>query len=796
MELRSDIATAASAITSAYDVNREIRQLGRYLRAGETVQRLATGIYGAGAGLLAVTNHRVLFLRDGRSGQVSEGFPLGRLSSAGWSPDGARATISVSDSNSTAVLRQVESDLARGVVELIRRLADGSSGHRPDVGQHSAVEAAEALHRSVLDGQGGYGGTAGAPAFSGSPGSPVSLNSSSHGGGSYEAPDHGAHGSTGRYGSVGGGGMERGLGSGFLPSGRTLNGTGATSLFDSNHSVREDSVRKNTRELPDSASATTMTFNRPVDSSPGWTGVRSIPAPVGPGDVRNGSVPMSALPGSGSVPLPPLAQPELLTWLPTQQGPLECSGPLGLTTSLVGEVPITQLAAEGSGPFDAVTEATQSYPGIRDGGGSPVNGFAGAPGWDVERTPVRDMDAGGAVVADQIEASADKRRDGFVPDIEPTGGPASTATDSTATDSDSADPTDGTDGATPASLTAEGTERPAPISWRPPARGQVTPLRGPKASKPGKTAETESSKAGLLEAALPKAALPKAASPKGKPAGAGLPEAPSGQDFASSIGLKTRSNRVRWIWLTAGAAALVGLAAVGSVKLLGSNGSEATAQVSPTPAAAVNTPTGLIGPTGPVVQVSKVLAGDRLQVTGQYTGTVVVLGMVSPSGSSCGADMAKQYAIDTLNHQTVTLQSDSTQPATDASGRKLAYLELPNDFDYSTQAVGAGMAKYFDSGQQLQNTAQIKGAQSVAEQDRNGLWGPSCNGSFAGTGPSGESVSGSSAQSSSDSDRSGSSDSGTTSDSTTKTGTKSKSSHSTTSRGSSSSTGGTSTSGH
>ena len=548
-----------------------------------------------------------------------------------------------------------------------------------------------------------------------------------------------------------------------------------------------------------------MTFNRSVDSSPGRTGVRSIPAPFGPGDVRNGSVPMSALPGSGSVPPPPLAQPELLTLLPTQQGPLESSGPLGLTTSLVGEVPITQLAAEGSGPFDAVTEATQSYPGIRDGGGSPVNGFAGAPGWDVE-TPVRDLDVGGAVVADQIEASADKRRDGFVPDIEPTGGPA--GTDNTATDSDSADPTDG---ATQASLTAEGTERPAPISWRPPDRGQVTPLRGPKASKQGKTAETESSKAGLLETALPKAALPKAALPKaalpkaaslkaaslkGKPAGAGIPEAPSGQDFASSIGLKTRSNRARWIWLTAGAAALVGLAAIGSVKLLGGNGSEATAQVRPTPAAAVNTPTGLIGPTGPVVQVSKVLAGDRLQVTGQYTGTVVVLGMVSPSGSSCGADMAKQYAIDTLNHQTVTLQSDSTQPATDASGRKLAYLELTNDLDYSTQAVGAGMAKYFDSGQQLQNTAQIKGAQSVAEQDRNGLWGPSCNGSFAGTGPSGESASGSSAQSSSNSDRSGSSNSGTTSDSTTKTGTKSKSSHSSTSRGSSSSTGGTSTSGH
>src|SRR5882757_2404127 len=124
MELRSDIAAAATRMTSGYEVHREIRQLGAYLREGETVQRLAAGIYGPGAGLLAVTNHRVLLLRDGRSGQASEGFPLERLSAADWMADGVLGTITVSDSNVTAELRDVPAADGADVVAFIRSLTE------------------------------------------------------------------------------------------------------------------------------------------------------------------------------------------------------------------------------------------------------------------------------------------------------------------------------------------------------------------------------------------------------------------------------------------------------------------------------------------------------------------------------------------------------------------------------------------------------------------------------------------------------------------------------------------------
>ncbi|MDT7776377.1 MAG: hypothetical protein QOC67_5301, partial [Pseudonocardiales bacterium] len=131
MELRSDIAAATTRMTSGYEVQREIRQLGAYLREGETVQRLAAGIYGAGAGLLAVTDHRVLLLRDGRSGQASEGFPLERVSAAEWIADGPLGTITVSDSNTTAELRDVPTADGAEVVGFIRSLTDPQANVPP-----------------------------------------------------------------------------------------------------------------------------------------------------------------------------------------------------------------------------------------------------------------------------------------------------------------------------------------------------------------------------------------------------------------------------------------------------------------------------------------------------------------------------------------------------------------------------------------------------------------------------------------------------------------------------------------
>lgn len=129
--LRPDITEAAARLTSGFDVSRELRQLGAHLREGETVYRLAAGVYGSGGGLLAVTNRRVLLLRDGRTGQASEGFPLARISSVHWAGGAGRGAIVVSDAHNTAELGQVEATEGNAVVTFIRSLLPDEPAGEP-----------------------------------------------------------------------------------------------------------------------------------------------------------------------------------------------------------------------------------------------------------------------------------------------------------------------------------------------------------------------------------------------------------------------------------------------------------------------------------------------------------------------------------------------------------------------------------------------------------------------------------------------------------------------------------------
>ena len=162
MELRPDITVAAAKLTSGFDVSRELRQLGALLRDGEIVHRLAAGVYGSGGGLLAVTNRRVLLLRDGRGGQASEGFPLELLTSVEWVPGPARGTIIVGDAENSAELTQVEPVEGTSVVKLIRSLVPQDSyeddGYEDDE-YDEYDELAEAGEDALL--------THGAPAMSG-----------------------------------------------------------------------------------------------------------------------------------------------------------------------------------------------------------------------------------------------------------------------------------------------------------------------------------------------------------------------------------------------------------------------------------------------------------------------------------------------------------------------------------------------------------------------------------------------------------------------------------------------------
>jgi endonuclease YncB( thermonuclease family) len=201
-------------------------------------------------------------------------------------------------------------------------------------------------------------------------------------------------------------------------------------------------------------------------------------------------------------------------------------------------------------------------------------------------------------------------------------------------------------------------------------------------------------------------------------------EATSPPLVSAGSGPSRGSRSKKWIWLGAGAAGLIGLAALGSAKLI-STGQPMAAPVNPAPAAVDSA-------VGPVVTVTKVIDGDTVEVTGAVNGVVEVLGIVAPrvDKEQCGAATAKAFAVKTLNNATVTLVADPSQPATDRAGNRLAFLRLPNGADYSVLAVQAGMARYYESPEPVGTAADIKAAEAQAEKQHTGLWAAPCYGRF------------------------------------------------------------------
>ena len=658
MELRSDIAAAATRMTSGYEVHREIRQLGAYLREGEAVQRLAAGIYGPGAGLLAVTNHRVLLLRDGRSGQASEGFPLERLS-ADWMADGVLGTITVSDSNVTAELRDVPAADGADAVAFIRSLTEPRASvpparRWPGYGTPTGYESDQPGDTGPLDATAAdLAPTATAPTLRAVP-----TQSSAE-----------------RTGSIGG--LTRSTGQHSAVEGSSVDGSGGypTQVQYPRQGEYAAAHYPSQGDYPNQPQYPGQPGHAAAEypSQYGGQAQYAAPAQYAPsGDpsaaaaaLTRGAVPVSVLARTTAIPAqqpavePPAAdqgtfeherveQPNLEQPRVDQpslgQARVERSGPIGSPEIMAGEVPVSQLAAEATaGDLLVDGEATVAVPRT-----SPEQ-------------------------ADQA-------------------GPADENTT-----------TEGGD------LLTETGERPTPINWTAPSESRAKSRRSK--SSGGETSESPT--VGIRPPVrLEATSRPPNNSPGGRP------------------GALARSKK--WIWLGAGAAGLIGLAALGSAKLIATSEPGGPAAVNPAPAAVDSA-------VGPTVTITKVIDGDTVEVSGAVKGVVEILGIVAPrlDKEQCGATTSKAYAVKTLNNATVTLVTDPTQPATDRAGNKLAFLRLPNGADYSVMAVEAGMARYYESPQPVGNAAEIKAAEAQAEKKHTGLWGAPCYGSLAGSTTSG-----------------------------------------------------------
>ncbi|MFJ8845305.1 PH domain-containing protein [Streptomyces cyaneofuscatus] len=105
--VRPDIDAAASKLSSTFGSKREIERLPEVLWEGETVEMLATGIYGKGNGLLAMTNTRLIFLKHGIMSQQVEDFPYSKISSVQWAGGMLSGTLLVFASGNKAEIKQI-----------------------------------------------------------------------------------------------------------------------------------------------------------------------------------------------------------------------------------------------------------------------------------------------------------------------------------------------------------------------------------------------------------------------------------------------------------------------------------------------------------------------------------------------------------------------------------------------------------------------------------------------------------------------------------------------------------------
>ncbi|MCI3274513.1 PH domain-containing protein [Streptomyces cylindrosporus] len=123
--VRPDIDAAAEKLSSSFGAKREIQKLPEVLWEGETVEMLATGVYGKGNGLLAMTNQRLVFYFHGVMSQKVEDFPYSRISSVQWSGGMLMGTLTVFASGSRAEIKQVPKDQGKALADQLRQKITG-----------------------------------------------------------------------------------------------------------------------------------------------------------------------------------------------------------------------------------------------------------------------------------------------------------------------------------------------------------------------------------------------------------------------------------------------------------------------------------------------------------------------------------------------------------------------------------------------------------------------------------------------------------------------------------------------
>ena len=116
------------AVDRQFLSKREIDELPDILGEGEIVERLITGTYGNGSGVLAATNRRVLFVDKGRFGKLKiEDFTYDEITTIESSPGILLGKLTLYTSGNREIFRNVYKDTCQDFATHLRNKLDGPS---------------------------------------------------------------------------------------------------------------------------------------------------------------------------------------------------------------------------------------------------------------------------------------------------------------------------------------------------------------------------------------------------------------------------------------------------------------------------------------------------------------------------------------------------------------------------------------------------------------------------------------------------------------------------------------------
>ncbi len=118
-DLRPDIANAKSKIRVKLGGGREIKRLAEHLWEGETVERMTTGSYANGTGMIVLSDRRRLFVPDGVMSKKSEDFPLKKVSSVQWGSGLLLGAITIFASGNKTEIKNVNKDDGKKIVDIV-----------------------------------------------------------------------------------------------------------------------------------------------------------------------------------------------------------------------------------------------------------------------------------------------------------------------------------------------------------------------------------------------------------------------------------------------------------------------------------------------------------------------------------------------------------------------------------------------------------------------------------------------------------------------------------------------------